>query len=145
MLKRAMLVCLLLAGCSGDTGYPLADGGSHSFKNDRGKLTLINYWAIWCSPCREEIPELNKLAEIYADQLTVLAVNFDNVQDDKLAAQVGKLGIEFSSLQSDPRALWSLEPVSVLPETLIIDSQGVLLHRLLGPQTFESLSALITE
>jgi thiol-disulfide isomerase/thioredoxin len=145
MLKKVMLVCLLLAACSGDTRYPLANGGSHSFKNDQGKLTLINYWAIWCSPCREEIPELNKLAETYADRLMVLAVNFDNVQGDKLAAQVGKLGIEFSSLKSDPRALWSLGPVSVLPETLIIDSQGVLLHRLLGPQTFESLSALITE
>ena len=145
MIKKILLTGLILAGCSGDASYPLTDGGSHSFKNNQGKLTLVNYWAIWCSPCREEIPELNRLAEAYADQLTVLAVNFDNVQGETLLAQVEKLGIEFSSLQSDPRALWSLEPVSVLPETLIIDSQGVLLHRLLGPQTLESLSALIAE
>lgn len=145
MIKKIMLFCLISAGCSGDSSYPLADGGSHSFKNDQGKLTLINYWAIWCAPCREEIPELNKLAEEYADRLTVLAVNFDNEQGEKLQAQVEKLGIEFSSLQSDPRAIWSLKPVSVLPETLIIDSQGNLLHRLIGPQTLESLGALITK
>jgi thiol-disulfide isomerase/thioredoxin len=146
MFKKIIFISLILAGCSGDdVSYPLADGGSHSFKNDQGKHTLINYWAIWCTPCREEIPELNKLAEEYADQLTVLAVNFDNEQGEKLQAQVEKLGIEFSSLQFDPRALWSLKPVSVLPETLIIDSEGVLLHRLTGPQTLESLSALITK
>ena len=150
MIKRSlfikvMLLCLILAGCSGDESYPLADGGSHSFKNDQGKLTLINYWAIWCAPCREEIPELNKLAEEYADQLTVLAVNSDSEQGEELLAQVEMLGIEFPSLLSDPRAIWSLKPVSVLPETLVIDSEGVLLHRLIGPQTLESLSALIAE
>lgn len=145
MIKKIIFISLILAGCSGDTSYPLADGGSHSFKNDQGKLTLINYWAIWCKPCREEIPELNKLAEEYADQLTVLAVNFDNELGESLQMQVEKLGIEFPSLQSDPRALWSLKPVSVLPETLIIDSKGVLLHRLVGPQTLESLSTLITQ
>lgn len=139
LVVKAILLCLILAGCSGDESFPLANGGSHSFKNDQGKLTLINYWAIWCTPCREEIPELNKLAEEYADQLTVLGVNFDNAQGEKLLDQVEKLGIEFSSLQSDPRALWSLKPVSVLPETLVIDSEGVLLHRLIGPQTLESL------
>jgi thiol-disulfide isomerase/thioredoxin len=148
MIKRAlfikaMLLCLILAGCGEDVSYPLADGGSHSFKNGQGKLTLINYWAIWCTPCREEIPELNKLAEEYADQLTVLGVNFDNTQGEKLSTQVEKLGIEFSSLQSDPRALWSLNPVSVLPETLVIDSDGVLLHRLIGPQTLESLIGIV--
>lgn len=140
LVVKAILLCLILAGCSGDESFPLANGGSHSFKNDQGKLTLINYWAIWCTPCREEIPELNKLAEEYADQLTVLAVNFDNEQGEELMAQVEKLGIEFPSLQSDPRALWSLKPVSVLPETLVIDSEGVLLHRLIGPQTLESLA-----
>ena len=144
MIKKSMakivLLCLVLAGCSSDSPVSLVGGDSHSFKNDQGKYTLINYWAIWCTPCREEIPELNKLAEEYADQLTVLAVNFDGEQGEELLAQVEKLGIEFPSLQSDPRAIWSLKPVSVLPETLIIDSEGVLLHRLIGPQTFESLA-----
>ena len=147
MIKNSMakivFLCLVLAGCSGDlsdSSVSLVGGDSHSFKNDQGKYTLINYWAIWCTPCREEIPDLNKLAEEYADQLTVLAVNFDNEQGEELLAQVKKLGIEFPSLQSDPRAIWSLKPVSVLPETLVIDSEGVLLHRLIGPQTLESLA-----
>jgi thiol-disulfide isomerase/thioredoxin len=150
MIKKSMakivLLCLVLAGCSSDLSdspVSLLGGDSHSFKNDQGKYTLINYWAIWCTPCREEIPELNKLAEEYADQLTVLAVNFDGEQGEELLAQVEKLGIEFPSLQSDPRAIWSLKPVSVLPETLIIDSEGVLLHRLIGPQTLESLAGIV--
>ena len=152
MIKNSMakivLLCVVLAGCGGelsDSPVSLVGGDSHSFKNDQGKYTLINYWAIWCTPCREEIPEINKLAEEYADQLTVLAVNFDGEQGEELLAQVEKLGIEFPSLQSDPRAIWSLKPVSVLPETLVIDSEGVLLHRLIGPQTLESLGDLIDD
>lgn len=138
-----VLFALFLASCSGETSYPLVDGGSHSFANNQGKLTLINYWAIWCTPCREEIPELNSLAEKHADKLTILGVNYDNVQGEKLRSQLDKLGIEFPSLQNDPRATWSLERATVLPETLIINSNGELIHRLIGPQTAESLEALI--
>ena len=43
MIKKVLLLCLVLAGCAGDTSYPLVSGGSHSFKNDTGKLTLINF------------------------------------------------------------------------------------------------------
>ena len=147
MIKRkislVLLLGLLLASCSSETSYPLVDGDSHSFANDQGKLTLINYWAIWCTPCREEIPELNHLAEKHADKLTILGVNYDNVQGEKLLTQLDQLGIEFPSLQSDPRAIWDIERASVLPETLVINSNGELIHRLIGPQTVESLEALI--
>jgi len=74
---KAFLVSLILVGCSGDSGYKLIDGSSHSFNNDQGKYTLVNYWAEWCQPCRVEVPELNELAAEHADQLTILAVNFD--------------------------------------------------------------------
>ena len=60
-----------------------------------------------------------------------------------MRSQLDKLGIEFPSLQNDPRATWSLERATVLPETLIINSNGELIHRLIGPQTAESLEALI--
>ncbi|MDG1080476.1 MAG: TlpA disulfide reductase family protein, partial [Porticoccaceae bacterium] len=123
----------------------LIDGSSHSFNNDQGKYTLVNYWAEWCQPCRVEVPELNELAAEHADQLTVLAVNFDNEQGPELLAQLQKIGIQFPSLVLDPRAKWGLERPNVLPETLIINSEGELVHRLIGPQTLESLMAFIAE
>ncbi|MDC1211173.1 TlpA family protein disulfide reductase, partial [Porticoccaceae bacterium] len=119
--------------------------GSHSFNNDSGQYTLVNYWAEWCQPCRVEVPELNELAAEHRDQLTILAVNFDNEQGPELLAQLQKIGIQFPSLAEDPRAKWGLERPQVLPETLIINSDGELVQRLIGPQTLESLMAFIVE
>jgi len=144
-LLKTVLLSLVLVGCSADTGYQLIDGSSHSFNNDQGKYTLVNYWAEWCQPCRVEVPELNELAAEHADQLTVLAVNFDNEQGPELLAQLQKIGIQFPSLALDPRAKWGLERPNVLPETLIINSEGELVHRLIGPQTLESLMVFIAE
>ena len=144
MIKRLLLASLFLVGCSGDraTEYPLIDGGSIDL-GAPGKLVLINYWAVWCAPCRKEIPEFNELLEEQADHISVLAVNFDGSQDDKLRSEIAKLGIEFPSLLADPRGIWGLEPVAVLPETLVINAEGELLHRLIGPQTKASLEALL--
>jgi len=144
-LLKTVLLSLVLVGCSADNGYQLIDGSSYSFNNDQGKYTLVNYWAEWCQPCRVEVPELNELAAEHADQLTVLAVNFDNEQGPELLAQLQKIGIQFPSLVLDPRAKWGLERPNVLPETLIINSEGELVQRLIGPQTLESLMAFIAE
>jgi hypothetical protein len=60
-----------------------------------------------------------------------------------LHRQLDKLGIQFKSLAVDPRAEWELERAQVLPETLVINSDGELVKRLIGPQTLESLKAFV--
>jgi len=142
MLKRMMLVICLLFGCSSDASYPLVQGGILNLANTE-KLIVINYWAIWCAPCRKEIPELNELASHYAETVSVVGVNFDGSQGQELLGEIDKLGIEFPSLVGDPRTIWGLEPVTILPETLIVSREGKLLHRLIGPQTLASIEALI--
>ena len=107
------------------------------------KTVIINYWATWCAPCRDEIPELNELAHELSDSVQVIGVNFDQVMGEVLSQQVQSLGIEFDNLLQDPRDIWNLEPITVLPETLIINTKGELIHRLVGPQTKNSLSALV--
>lgn len=131
-----------MIGCDSDTMYKTSDGDSINVTAP-GKVLVINYWAVWCSPCRKEIPELNELAAHHANTLSVLGVNFDGSQDDRLAQEVSKLNIQFPNLIADPRLVWGLEPVSVLPETLIISPEGLLLHRLVGPQTIASIEALL--
>ena len=104
---------------------------------------LVDYWAEWCVPCRKEIPEFNEFAHEHAEQVTVLGVNFDDSQGELLRTEMAKLGIEFPALLADPRSMWGLEPVAVLPETLVISTDGKLLHRMIGPQTIEALEALL--
>lgn len=139
-----LLLSLSLAGCGdGEPRYALADGKTLKFSDLQGRIVLINYWAEWCKPCRKEIPELNTLQQQYGDQVQVLGVNFDGIQGDALIKQTNNLGIEFPILTTDPRHQFSVEASGVLPETLVINHQGVYEKVLLGPQTLEQLQAII--
>ncbi len=108
----------------------------------RGQWVVINYWAQWCKPCIEEIPELNALNDRY-DEVTVLGVNYDGASGAELEQQLQTLNIKFFNLASDPSASLGVPRPVVLPSTLIVNPDGELLTTLVGPQTLESL-ALIT-
>ena len=100
---------------------------------------MINYWAKWCKPCIEEIPELNALDERYA-QVAVLGVNYDGAVDQELQQQLDALGVAFPTLLAEPSAQLGTHLPSVLPTTLVLDPQGNLVGTLVGPQTLESLA-----
>lgn len=142
----AATLLLTLLGCSADRGgYALMDGGTLHFEDLRGKVVLVNYWAEWCKPCREEIPELNAFQRSHGDRVQLLAVNFDGVRGDLLQQQAGALGIDFPVLAEDPRAQFAVKPSGVLPETLVIDRDGNFRQVLLGPQKEEQLAALLQQ
>lgn len=98
---------------------------------------VINYWAIWCAPCREEIPELNTLAR--RGLVDVYAINFDNVSGQTLLDQAAELGIQFPLLSKDPGPGLGISLPSMLPTTLILTPTGDLKTRLMGSQTVEAL------
>ena len=103
-----------------------------------GQWVVINYWAQWCKPCIEEIPQLNTLDQEYAE-VTVLGVNYDGATGEELEQQRQQLGVAFASLQEDPaEQLGKPRPV-VLPTTFIVNPEGDLVETLIGPQTLESL------
>ena len=132
-----LLLLLILASCS----RPPAAGTGPLLDNDR--WILINYWAIWCNPCREEMPELNEFVHQQRERLDGYAVNFDGVTGEELAVQATDLNIEFTLLEEDPSSKLGYARPTVLPTTLLIDPAGKLKARLLGPQTAESLREAI--
>ena len=93
-----VLLCVLMA-CSTDRHAEKPQG----LEQLRGQWVLINYWARWCKPCIEEIPELNELDHKHED-ITVLGVNYDGATGEALAEQVEHLGVEFTTLERDPAA-----------------------------------------
>ena len=101
---------------------------------------VVNYWAIWCKPCREEIPELNQLNQI--ENVVVLGVNFDGKVGEALVSDAGDLGIAFEIID-DPAANLNISRPSVLPTTLVLSPEGTLVATLVGPQTAESIMAHI--
>ncbi|MDJ0879270.1 MAG: TlpA disulfide reductase family protein [Halieaceae bacterium] len=127
----AVLALVLLSACGERMGTP---EGVLSAPALAGNWTVINYWAEWCAPCRDEIPELNRLA-FSSSELDVYAVNFDEVQGDVLLSQAADLDIQFPLLSTDPGPRLGLVRPTVLPTTLILNPAGEEVTRLIGPQT----------
>jgi thiol-disulfide isomerase/thioredoxin len=130
----AFALALALSGCGPgqgpQPGLPL--------EQLRGQWVVINYWAIWCKPCIQEIPELNALDEL--PEVTVLGVNYDGAAAEELRQQIEQLDIAFEVLANDPASELGIDRPVVLPTTLILDPAGELRTTLVGPQTFESLA-----
>lgn len=105
---------------------------------------VVNYWAIWCAPCREEIPELNKLAELNPANISVLGVNFDQPDSDTLRKHSDKMAIQFPNISIEQAQSMGLSKPATLPTTYIL-YQGQLQHSLQGPQTLASLKNLMIE
>ena len=147
-----LLLMLLMTGCfSAKDSSTLTLISGVTVDMGAKPLLVINYWAPWCKPCHEEVPELNAFAN--SDQITLLGVNFDALTGvysvPELQAQVSELNIDFGVLDSESsRALeshWQLARPNGLPTTYIVSAEGQLLSTLLGPQTQQTLSVALTQ
>ncbi|WP_412537381.1 TlpA family protein disulfide reductase [Marinobacter sp. MIT932201] len=134
------LLVLALAGCE-KIELERAEGTRLNWDNLRGQWVLVNYWAEWCKPCLEEIPELNELDK--APDITVLGVNFDGVQGDALVELGERMGIEFTMLADDPGPGFGWKMPVALPATFLVNPGGDLVETRFGPQTEEELRAVI--
>ena len=139
-----LLACLSLVGCSSEPSFRVADGSSIRFSDLHGEWVVLNYWAEWCAPCREEIPELNELRQQGSQrgvEIRVLGVNYDGLEGADLNAVMQRMEIEFPVLLDDPRENFRIGRAEVLPMTVVIDPRGTVQAVLAGPQTSESLLA----
>tara|TARA_R100000687_G_scaffold73453_1_gene64062 strand:+ start:141 stop:596 length:456 start_codon:yes stop_codon:yes gene_type:complete len=137
-----LAVMTVIAGCN-RTSFQDAQGNSLNWDDFRGQWVVVNYWAEWCKPCIEEIPELNELNQ--SPDVTVLGVNFDGVTGDALTRLGNKMNIDYQMLAEDPGPVlgWKL-PVG-LPASFVVDPDGKLIETRFGPQTEASLQALFSE
>ncbi len=133
---------LILSSCS-EPDYRLVDGSSGKLDDFLGRWLIVNYWADWCPPCIKEMPELENFYNDNEDRAVVLTYNFDRLEGEELQSQIIRFGVNVPSILTDPGILFGWEAPPSLPATYIINPEGILLHTLIGPQTQESLEALI--
>ena len=99
-------------------------GPNLRLQEQRGQVVLVNFWATWCGPCRQEMPHLSKLYDKYRSSgFVLLGVNVDD--DTKNAVDLAaKLGLKFPvSLDSDKKVS-RLYDLSAMPSTVLIDREG---------------------
>jgi peroxiredoxin len=122
---------------------PGVDGAQHALADYRGKFVLINFWAVWCPPCRKEMPSMQRLYDMRkGDDFELLAVHIGpNLAKASEFAQ--KHGLSFPVLVDADMALtaWKLRG---LPTTFLLDPQGKILAKASGERDWDSPAMLRT-
>jgi len=102
-----------------------------------GQLTLVNVWASWCVPCRQEHPVLLELAR--DPRVKLVGINYKDKNDNALEF-LGELGNPFAAVGIDPAGKSAIDwGVYGIPETYLVGRDGTILHKQIGPFTIESL------
>lgn len=97
----------------------------------RGKLTLVNVWASWCVPCRQEHPIILGLAQ--DPRINVVGINYKDKNDAALAF-LGELGNPFRAIGVDPRGVAAIDwGVYGIPESFLVGPDGTILYKHVGP------------
>jgi peroxiredoxin len=105
-----------------------ATGENLRLSEYRGDVVLINFWATWCGPCRQEMPLLDDLYGRYQRVgFNLLGVNID--EDSRRAMQmVQELGVNFPVLFDENKEVSKLYEVEAMPVTILVDREGIVRH-----------------
>ncbi len=134
-----------LAAAAVNFSLPGLDGARHKLSDYRGKWVVVNYWATWCPPCREEIPELEKFYRQHKGKdAVVLGVNFEDITAEQLRAFVRQHRMTYPVLQAEPAARTPLGSIPGLPTTYLISPAGKRVARQVGPLTAKALNDFIS-
>ena len=136
---------LLISSCQkSEFDFYDLEGKGYRYSDLEGRFQIVNYWAIWCAPCKHEIPELQALHDDY-ENVAVFGVNFDQPELDVMSEQAKLMNIGFPTYRRDPSSDFGIKTPEVLPTTLVISPNREMLATLVGPQTKESLLSIIEE
>jgi cytochrome c biogenesis protein CcmG/thiol:disulfide interchange protein DsbE len=111
------------------------DGSTVNLSDFRGKVVMLHFWATWCPPCVEELPTLDKLYRTVVDKdFQLLAVSVDEGGAPEVAAFLKKNGLNLPVLLDPDRTIAGLYGTYKFPETYIVDRQGVVRYKVIGPR-----------
>jgi cytochrome c-type biogenesis protein len=125
-----------------DVQFTKLDGQSLRIKDLRGRVVLLNFWATWCIPCRNEIPSLSAMQkDLDARGLSIIGVSYDDTAD--LVRDFQKEIPQSYEIVLGGRDVGSQLPASPLPTTYLIDRQGRIREKMIGERTREAFESSI--
>ena len=142
-------LALFIAGCGespvASVGKPAPDfdtvdleGKVWSLSKLKGKVVFVNFWATWCAPCREEMPAMQRLyAKLPKDKFEMIAL-FNNDKKTAVRKFVSQLGLTFPILSDEFNFAGPKYGLTGLPETFIVDKQGMIREKFIGPAEWDT-------
>ena len=114
-------------------------GRQVSLEQFHGKVVILNFWATWCPPCREEMPSMEKLYQDYKEQgLVLLAVNIEENGKQAVSTFLQKRPYSFPILLDSDNVAQNTFGVFRFPESFIIDRNGVIVEKIVGGRNWLS-------
>lgn len=117
-----------------DLAFETLDGAPARLSDLRGKVVVLNFWATWCAPCREEMPSLDRLQAAFDPAaVRVVALAVERSAPDRIRAFLDGAGVSRLAVYRDPTAAASRAVgLAGLPATLLVDREGREVGRVLG-------------
>ena len=130
---------------------PVLDAASMDLKQLHGKVVLVNFWAVWCPPCRKEMPSMTRLmTKLSGKPFAILGVN-EGESPEEIRAFLKQVPVNFPILLDTEGAYLKPWQVFAFPTSYVVDKQGRLRLGLFGsiewdsPETVNELEKLISE
>lgn len=144
VLLSPAVIAPAAAATTGD--FSLADlkGKEHKLADEKGKWVIINYWATWCPPCVEEIPELVFFHDKHKDKDAIVwGVNFEDIEDKKVSDFLEEYMVSYTVLLAEPGLNSYFGPVMGLPTTYFISPEGEMVHTRVGRVTIDYIESIM--
>ncbi len=120
-----------------------AEGRRVSLADERGRIVVMNLWASWCPPCREEMPDLQRLSALYTHRgVTIVGVN-EGESAQRARSFAGSLGIAFPIWIDGDQQYGRIYAALGLPTTVILDRNGVVVRGFDGALTLDEMRAAV--
>ena len=151
----ALFAVAVLAGCS-TPASPALDVPQFSFSSLEGKtvamkdlsnkVVIVDFWATWCGPCREEIPHLNELySELKGKGLEIVGISMDTDGTDGVKDFAREFRIQYPIVMGDEKVAESFGGLIGLPTTFVIDRQGKVAKKYIGLPPAEDMRRIVKE
>jgi cytochrome c biogenesis protein CcmG, thiol:disulfide interchange protein DsbE len=125
-----------------DFTLPVLRGGSFEFSQLKGEPAVINFWATWCQPCKQEMPLLQQYVQKYPDRFALIGVDFHE-EPGIVQTFVESLGLTFPILLDKTGIAADLYFVRNFPTTFFVDSEGILRAQHVGQLSEEDLAGYL--
>lgn len=120
----------------------LGGGGTLALDDLKGKPVVVNFWASWCVPCKEEAPLLREAQERYGDEIAFVGIDIRDARDDAMDF-APNYGPGFLHVRDEDLTIYDSFGLTGQPETFFIDENGVILEHIPGPVYRETLFPLL--